>query len=51
MVKKEPVSVIIVNFNGGELLARSVRQAFTSDRAVKIIVSDNAATDKALSLL
>jgi nucleoside-diphosphate-sugar epimerase/GT2 family glycosyltransferase len=51
MSKKELVSVIIVNFNGGELLARSVRQAFTSDRPVKIIVSDNASTDNSIRLL
>ncbi len=51
MTKKELVTVIIVNFNGGELLVRSVRQAFTSDIPIKIIVSDNASADNSIRLL
>jgi len=51
MTKKELVTVIIVNFNGGELLVRSVRQAFASDRPVEIIVSDNASADNSIRLL
>ena len=51
MTKKELVTVIIVNFNGGDLLVRSVRQAFASDIPVKVIVSDNASFDNSISLL
>ncbi|HDZ78595.1 MAG TPA: glycosyltransferase, partial [Gammaproteobacteria bacterium] len=51
MSKKDLVTIIIVNFNGGELLARSVRQAFTSNTPVKLIVSDNASTDNSIPLL
>ena len=51
MANKNLVTVIIVNFNGGELLVRSVRQAFASDIPVKVIVSDNASTDNSIRLL
>ena len=51
MTNKKLVTVIIVNFNGGDLLTRSVRQVFTSDVAVKVIVSDNASTDNSITLL
>ncbi len=51
MSEKELVTIIIVNFNGGELLTRSVRQAFASNTPVKIIVSDNASADNSIELL
>ena len=51
MSKKDLVSVIIVNFNGGELLVRSVSNALASDVPVQVIVSDNASTDNSLMLL
>ena len=51
MTNKNLVSVIIVNFNGGELLARSVSKVFASDIPVKVIVVDNASKDKSIQLL
>lgn len=40
-----PVSVIIVNFNGGLLLTDCVRSALNSSLDVEVIVSDNRSTD------
>jgi len=51
VTNKNPVSVIIVNFNGGELLARSVSKVFASDIPVKVIVVDNASADNSIQLL
>ena len=51
MTNKELVTIIIVNFNGSDLLVRSVRQAFTSDIPVRVIVSDNASSDNSIRLL
>jgi|GEM_PF-124528 len=51
MNSKGLVSVIIVNFNGGDLLTRSVRQAFASNIPIKIIVSDNASSDDSIRSL
>jgi len=51
MSKKDLITIIIVNFNGGELLVRSVRRAFASSTPVKLIVSDNASADNSITLL
>jgi hypothetical protein len=51
MITRDLVSVIIVNFNGGELLVRSVSKAFASDIPVKVIVVDNASVDQSIKLL
>src|SRR5210317_66496 len=51
MVNRDLVSVIIVNFNGGELLVRSVSKVFASDIPVKVIVVDNASVDDSIQLL
>ena len=42
------VSIVIVNFNGGPLLAECVRSVLASDVPVEVIVSDNASTDTSL---
>ncbi|MEA1889066.1 MAG: glycosyltransferase, partial [Pseudomonadota bacterium] len=51
MITRDLVSVIIVNFNGGELLVRSVSKALASDIPVKVIVVDNASVDQSIKLL
>jgi len=45
------VSVIIVNFNGGELLSQCVRSVLSSNIPVEIFVSDNGSTDCSVALL
>jgi len=45
---KPSVSVIIVNYNGGPLLAECVRSVFKSTVPVEVLVSDNASTDTSL---
>lgn len=42
------VSVIIVNYNGGPLLAECVRSVLESSVPVEVFVSDNASTDSSL---
>lgn len=42
------VSVIIVNFNGGPLLAECVRSVLASTVPVEVLVADNASTDTSL---
>lgn len=42
------VSVIVVNYNGGPLLAECVRSVLESTVPVEVIVSDNASTDSSL---
>lgn len=42
------VSVIIVNYNGGPLLAECVRSVLDSTVPVEVVVSDNASTDASL---
>jgi GT2 family glycosyltransferase/nucleoside-diphosphate-sugar epimerase len=42
------VSIIIVNYNGGPLLAECVRSVLASHVPVEVIVSDNASTDTSL---
>ena len=43
-----PVSIIIVNYNGGPLLSECVRSVLASSVPVEVIVSDNASTDASL---
>jgi GT2 family glycosyltransferase/nucleoside-diphosphate-sugar epimerase len=45
---KTAVSVIIVNYNGGPLLAECVRSVLASNVPVEVLVSDNASTDTSL---
>ena len=45
---KRAVSVIIVNYNGGPLLAECVRSVLASTVPVEVLVADNASTDTSL---
>ena len=45
------VSVIVVNFNGGRLLAETVRSALASTVPVEVIVADNGSADGSMELL
>ncbi len=45
------VTAVIVNFNGGPLLAEAVRSVLASSVAVDILVADNGSTDGSLELL
>ena len=47
----EGVSVIIVNFNGGELLTECVRSVLQSTVPVQVLVSDNNSSDGSIELL
>lgn len=47
-MERRTVSVIIVNYNGGPLLAGCVRSVLSSSVPVEVIVSDNASTDNSL---
>ncbi|ASQ46414.1 glycosyltransferase family 2 protein [Legionella clemsonensis] len=47
----EQVTVIIVNYNSGEMLTRCIAKILESTRPVKILVSDNASTDNSLQFL
>jgi hypothetical protein len=51
MSTQHTVSVIIVNFNGGELLTECVRAVLTSIIPVTVYVVDNASRDTSLSRL
>jgi GT2 family glycosyltransferase/nucleoside-diphosphate-sugar epimerase len=48
MSMNTPVSVVIVNYNGGPLLAECVRSVLESTVPVEVWVSDNASTDGSL---
>jgi lipopolysaccharide/colanic/teichoic acid biosynthesis glycosyltransferase len=48
-VSKQPVSVIIVNYNGGALLIDCVREALL--QVEEVIVVDNASSDTSMSIL
>jgi len=45
---KNPISVIIVNFNGGNLLAECVQAVLKSNVSVEIFLVDNASSDNSL---
>jgi len=47
----DQTSVIIVNFNGGKLLADCVRAALASTSPVEVFVSDNGSSDGSIDLL
>ena len=44
-----PVSIIIVNFNGGPLLREAVAAALSSSIPVEVLISDNGSTDGSLN--
>ena len=44
----EPVCVVIVNYNAGEMLVRCVRSVLASTVPVQVYVSDNGSTDGSL---
>ena len=48
---KKCISIIIVNFNGGELLTECVRSVLTSSVPVEVLVSDNGSTDGSIHFL
>jgi len=50
-MKPVTVSVVIVNFNGGELLTECVRAALASGVPVEVFVSDNGSTDGSIFFL
>lgn len=45
------VSVIVVNYNAGPLLAQCVEAALRSDIPVEVVVSDNGSSDASLEIL
>ncbi len=45
------LSVLIVNYNAGELLVRSVESALKSSLSLEVIVSDNGSVDNSMALL
>jgi GT2 family glycosyltransferase/nucleoside-diphosphate-sugar epimerase len=45
------VSVVIVNFNGGDLLMDCVRSVLASTARIEVLVSDNGSTDHSLTKL
>jgi len=47
----ESVSIIIVNFNGGELLIQCVQSALESTVPVEVLVSDNGSIDDSIQIL
>ena len=47
--KPRPVSIIIVNFNGGPLLLEAVGAALASSIPVEVLISDNGSTDGSLN--
>jgi len=51
MVNSLNVSIIIVNFNGGELLTECVRSVLSSTVAVEVFVSDNGSSDGSIYFL
>jgi GT2 family glycosyltransferase len=49
--RNRPVSVIIVNFNGGRLLHEAVAAALASSVPVEVLISDNGSTDGSLNTI
>lgn len=50
-IARKSVSVVIVNYNGGALLAECVRSVLQSSVPLKICVSDNGSHDESLACL
>ncbi|HBD7082064.1 TPA: glycosyltransferase family 2 protein [Legionella pneumophila] len=48
---KNLVTVVIVNYNSGEMLLKCIKQVLASTVPVRIIISDNASSDDSLHLL
>jgi len=44
-----PVSIIIVNFNGGPLLHEAIAAALSSSIPIEVLISDNGSTDGSLN--
>lgn len=47
--RNQPVSIIIVNYNGGPLLHDAVAAALSSSIPVEVLISDNGSTDGSLN--
>jgi GT2 family glycosyltransferase len=47
--RNPPVSIIIVNYNGGPLLHDAVSAALSSSVSVEVLISDNGSTDGSLN--
>lgn len=47
--RNRPVSIIIVNYNGGPLLHEAVAAALSSSIPVEVLISDNGSTDGSLN--
>jgi GT2 family glycosyltransferase len=47
--RTRPVSIIIVNFNGGPLILEAVEAALASSIPVELLISDNGSTDGSLN--
>ena len=47
--RNRPISIIIVNYNGGALLHETVAAALSSSIPVEILISDNGSTDGSLN--
>ncbi|HAT8465775.1 TPA: glycosyltransferase, partial [Legionella pneumophila] len=45
------VTVVIVNYNSGEMLGKCVEHLLKSTVPIQIIISDNASSDNSLALL
>ncbi|RUR20222.1 glycosyltransferase family 2 protein [Legionella sp. km535] len=45
------VTVVIVNYNSGEMLVNCIKQVLTSTVPTRVIISDNASTDNSLNLV
>src|SRR5438093_5180069 len=46
-----PISIVVVNYNGGEHLSACLSTLYASDMLCEIFVVDNASTDDSLALL
>ena len=49
--RNPPVSIIIVNYNGGQLLHDAVAAALSSSVPVEVLISDNGSTDGSLNAI
>ena len=49
--RNRPISIIIVNYNGGPLLHEAVDAALSSSVPVEVLISDNGSTDGSLNVI
>lgn len=47
----EQITVVIVNYNSGEMLTRTIAKVLANTEPAQIIISDNASTDNSLQLI